>query len=83
VGGWLTTPQLAQRDRLVFETAKKLSIPVAWDLAGGYQNPLRKVLDIHDNTMRAAAAVYLQTQEDLVVPSTEVGYVNPGLGAAP
>jgi acetoin utilization deacetylase AcuC-like enzyme len=83
LGGWLTTPQLAQRDRLVFETAKKLSIPVAWDLAGGYQNPLRKVLDIHDNTMRAAAAVYLQTQEDLVVPSTEVGYVNPGLGAAP
>lgn len=58
LGGWLTTEQLAERDRLVFETARELAIPVAWNLAGGYQTPLRKVLDIHDNTMRAAAAVY-------------------------
>ncbi len=28
-----------------------MSLPVAWNLAGGYQNPLRRVLDIHDNTM--------------------------------
>jgi acetoin utilization deacetylase AcuC-like enzyme len=59
LGGWLTTEQLAERDRLVFETARKLKIPVAWNLAGGYQEPLRKVLDIHDNTMRACAAAYL------------------------
>ena len=59
LGGWLTTEQLAERDRLVFETASELRIPLAWNLAGGYQSPLRKVLDIHDNTMRACAAVYL------------------------
>ncbi len=59
LGGWLTTDQLKERDRLVFQTAQQLRIPVAWNLAGGYQQPLRRVLDIHDNTMRACAAAYL------------------------
>ena len=59
LGGWLTTEQLAERDHIVFESARDLGIPVAWNLAGGYQNPLRKVLDIHDNTLRAAAHVFL------------------------
>ena len=59
LGGWLTTRQLLERDRLVFETAAELGIPVAWNLAGGYQTPLRKVLEIHDNTMRACAPVHL------------------------
>ena len=59
LGGWLTTQQLHKRDRLVFETAAELRIPVAWNLAGGYKTPLRKVLTIHDNTMRACAGVHL------------------------
>ena len=59
LGGWLSTEQLARRDRLVFEAASVLNIPIAWNLAGGYQSPLRKVLAIHDNTMLAAAKVYL------------------------
>ena len=59
LGGWLTTQQLAERDRLVFESARQLGIPLAWNLAGGYQSPLRKVLDVHDNTMRACASAYL------------------------
>jgi acetoin utilization deacetylase AcuC-like enzyme len=59
LGGWLTTAQLAERDRLVFETARQLRIPLTWSLAGGYQTPLRNVLNIHDNTMRACAAAYL------------------------
>jgi acetoin utilization deacetylase AcuC-like enzyme len=62
LGGWLNTEQLAERDRLVFKTARRLGIPLAWNLAGGYQKPLRKVLDIHDNTMRACAAAYLGSQ---------------------
>jgi len=53
LGGWLTDAQLARRDSLVFETCKAIGLPVAWNLAGGYQTPLRKVLDIHDATMRA------------------------------
>ena len=59
LGGWLTTRQLLERDRLVFETAADRGIPVAWNLAGGYQAPLREVLKIHDNTMRACAPVHL------------------------
>ena len=37
LGGWLTTKQLQTRDRLVFKELKRLRIPVAWNLAGGYQ----------------------------------------------
>lgn len=57
-GGWLTTEQLAERDRLVFESCKRYDIPVAWNLAGGYQTPLRKVLDIHDSTMKACWNIF-------------------------
>lgn len=58
LGGWLTTAQLRERDRLVFTRCKALGLPVAWNLAGGYQNPLRKVLDIHDNTMLECIAAF-------------------------
>jgi acetoin utilization deacetylase AcuC-like enzyme len=61
-GGWLTTEQLRQRDALVFRTAAMFELPVAWNLAGGYQwgekRDLRPLLDIHDNTMRECVAVY-------------------------
>jgi acetoin utilization deacetylase AcuC-like enzyme len=40
LGGWLTTEQLRLRDRLVFETAATLGIPIAWTLAGaGSRHP--------------------------------------------
>jgi acetoin utilization deacetylase AcuC-like enzyme len=57
LGGILTTEQLYERDFLVFKNLKDLGVPVAWNLAGGYQTPIRKVLDIHDNTARAFLAV--------------------------
>ena len=57
LGGWMTTAQLYERDVIVFETAREMGLPVAWDLAGGYSRDengtIRPVLDIHDNTMRA------------------------------
>lgn len=57
LGGWLTTGQLYRRDRAVFDGLRRLGIPVAWNLAGGYQRDaagsIRPVLDIHDNTMLA------------------------------
>ena len=59
LGGWLSTDELAERDRRVFEAAASIGLPVAWNLAGGYQSPLRRVLDIHDNTLLACAAVYV------------------------
>ena len=60
LGGWMTNEQLAERDSLVFRTAKNMGMPVAWDLAGGYQTPLQKVLDIHNNTMQACIRTYLE-----------------------
>ena len=58
LGGVLTTQQMFERDRLVFDFCHRSGIPVAWNLAGGYQDPLRRVLDLHDNTARAFAEVY-------------------------
>lgn len=54
LGGFLTTAQLALRDWRVFAGLRERCIPMAWDLAGGYQSPLSKVVAIHVNTMRAA-----------------------------
>lgn len=58
LGGSLTSEQMRERDRIVFEVCKALNIPVVWNLAGGYQTPLRKVLDIHDATAQECLAVY-------------------------
>ncbi len=66
LGGWLTTAQLAERDRIVFETAHRINLPVAWNLAGGYQTPLRRVLDIHDNTLRACARMFVTTGKNAI-----------------
>ena len=48
--------QLAERDRRVFAGLRARGLPVAWDLAGGYQQPLAKVVGIHVATMHAAIA---------------------------
>jgi acetoin utilization deacetylase AcuC-like enzyme len=54
LGGWLTTEQLQRRDAIVFATLASLEVPVAWNLAGGYQKAkdgsIPKVLEIHDHT---------------------------------
>ena len=54
LGGFLTTDQLAYRDECVFDGLRTLGVAVAWVLAGGYQQPIDKVVDIHVNTMAAA-----------------------------
>jgi acetoin utilization deacetylase AcuC-like enzyme len=64
---FLTTEELLRRDVAVFEACARLGLPVAWNLAGGYQedralpwpSSIQKVLDIHDNTLRACAAAFL------------------------
>jgi len=62
LGGWMTTTQLARRDRIVFETAAAIGLPVAWCLAGGYQRKpdgsIPVVLKIHRNTMRACCEAW-------------------------
>jgi acetoin utilization deacetylase AcuC-like enzyme len=62
LGGWLTTEQLRERDAHVFASLAALRVPVAWNLAGGYQREadggIPKVLEIHDNTLLECARVH-------------------------
>lgn len=55
LGGLLTTEQMQQRDRAVFSSCARLGIPIAWNLAGGYQRDaeggIEPVLALHRNTM--------------------------------
>ena len=59
LGGWLTTEELHRRDQIVFD--ELATVPVAWNLAGGYQvepdGSIPRVLEIHENTARAALDV--------------------------
>lgn len=60
LGGVLSTEGLRRRDEIVFGELAALGIPVAWNLAGGYQKEpdgsIPRVLEIHENTARAAVA---------------------------
>lgn len=62
LGGWMTTEELRQRDAIVFAACATMKLPVAWNLAGGYQDPLKKVLEIHNNTMASCVATYGRVQ---------------------
>lgn len=57
LGGFLTSQQLAARDSAVFGGLAALRIPVAWNLAGGYQRPLKGVVSIHVSSMAAVEEV--------------------------
>jgi acetoin utilization deacetylase AcuC-like enzyme len=48
----LTHGDLRERDRVVFEFARKHGIPIAWVLAGGYTPDTSKVVEVHVNTAR-------------------------------
>ncbi|AVZ86031.1 histone deacetylase [Acinetobacter sp. WCHA45] len=54
---WFTTELLYERDRLVFEMAKKMKIPLLFVLAGGYQE-LDNLVPLHVNTFKAANEIY-------------------------
>ncbi len=59
LGGFLTTEQLYQRDLLVFSECRNRHLPVAWNLAGGYQQNedgstnWEALTEIHTNTLKA------------------------------
>jgi acetoin utilization deacetylase AcuC-like enzyme len=63
LGGWLDDAQLRRRDSMVFTAARDLGVPIAWNLAGGYQRDadggIAPVLAIHAATAREAVAVFL------------------------
>ncbi len=66
LGGVLDGAELSERDRVVFEQFVAQGIPIAWNLAGGYQRDaegsISPVLDIHRTTALHALAV-LQEQQ--------------------
>lgn len=59
LGGVLDSGQMRRRDRLVFEAASKRNLPLAWNLAGGYQVPVSKVIALHVATMEECVKAYL------------------------
>jgi acetoin utilization deacetylase AcuC-like enzyme len=59
LGGVLSTTQMIERDRIVFTAAHGSGTPIAWNLAGGYQEPLSKVVELHVNTMRECVRAYI------------------------
>lgn len=65
LGGFLTTEEMYQRDLLVFKACKQRGIPIAWNLAGGYQlledgetTNWAALTEIHSNTLKACWEVF-------------------------
>jgi acetoin utilization deacetylase AcuC-like enzyme len=62
LGGLLTTEQMRERDRTMFAIARELSIPITWNLAGGYQmerdGSIPRVVQLHLNTFEEALRVW-------------------------
>jgi acetoin utilization deacetylase AcuC-like enzyme len=63
--GILTTEQMRRRDEIVFKTAERYGVPVAWNLAGGYQRDqdggISKVVELHRQTMEVCRDVYCRS----------------------
>lgn len=62
LGGILTTEQMTRRDRIVFEVASELRLPVSVSLAGGYQKAadgsIDAVLRLHNTTFITAWEIF-------------------------
>lgn len=62
LGGLLTTEQMRARDRCLLGIARDLSIPLTWNLAGGYQverdGSIPRVVQLHLNTFEEALRVW-------------------------
>jgi len=48
-----------ERDRMVFEFAKKLDVPVVCSMGGGYSKDIRHIVDAHVNTYRLASDYFI------------------------
>ena len=66
----MTTEQMFDRDRIVFQRCKERRVPVLFVLAGGYQEPIEtKLLPLHVNTFRAAQAVWKGCSAERLAPT--------------
>jgi acetoin utilization deacetylase AcuC-like enzyme len=61
-GGLLSYDEMKLRDAIVFEFAKNNNIPIAWNLAGGYQkdsnNTIEPILKCHRNTLEQCILIF-------------------------
>ena len=62
LGGLLTRDQMQERDRRVFSIARAHEVPIAWNLAGGYQvepdGSIPRVVRLHLDTFEQALRVW-------------------------
>ena len=58
LGMQLTTEQMESRDRIVLAFARKNAIPIVWNLAGGYQSPVAKVVALHGRTIGLCLEIF-------------------------
>lgn len=65
LGGVLSSSEMRHRDLAVFE---RVAAPIAWNLAGGYQRPLDKVLDLHERTF-VDSEKSIPLRQKLLVPA--------------
>ena len=49
--GYLSFDALGARDQGIFASAKAHNLPLVWNLAGGYADPMQKTIDIHLQTL--------------------------------
>jgi acetoin utilization deacetylase AcuC-like enzyme len=54
----MTYEGIMQRDRMIFEFARKNSIPVSMAVGGGYSSPIEFTVNAYANTFRVAREVY-------------------------
>lgn len=59
--GYLTRLDMTKRDRGVFTAARDAGIPLVWNLAGGYSEPMQETINLHLDTLRASDEVYYAT----------------------
>lgn len=81
LGGVLTTKQMRQRDLLVFSMAAARRVPVVWNLAGGYQKPVSKVVELHSNTMAVCLSLYNGIEQCATSQDQQDGQAMGGLSA--
>ena len=58
IGRQLTTEQMELRDRIVLTFAKERGIPIVWNLAGGYQSPVDRVVALHGITIGLCLEIF-------------------------
>lgn len=56
--GYLSKEGMQHRDEGLFKAAADAEIPVVWNLAGGYTDPMQGTIDIHLQTLRVSDEVY-------------------------